>query len=193
LLLLWSPVTDYCFKWCRVMMVIFNTCFGSIICHIGKFYFKDFLNCYFKVFGDKCMKIITTGHIFILNYQGFQNNQANSYEFFLPWDMSSNWSSKYQEILNYRLPNQPGFTVLCTSLTTTYTLKCVCVQNVGYQKKMYGKFSLQNCTVAQLCQQPRGRSVSVLLEFLRFLPVTVHSLFSLFPFLDQGPVAGCLR
>jgi hypothetical protein len=30
--------------------LIFNTCSGSIIRHIGKFYFKDFLNCNFKLY-----------------------------------------------------------------------------------------------------------------------------------------------
>jgi len=29
--------------WCSVVInVIFNTCFSSIICYIGKFYFKEF-------------------------------------------------------------------------------------------------------------------------------------------------------
>jgi hypothetical protein len=31
-------VTNYRFKWCSVVInVIFNTCFGSVICYIGKF------------------------------------------------------------------------------------------------------------------------------------------------------------
>jgi hypothetical protein len=46
--------------------VIFNTCFG-IICYIGKFYFEDFLNCHFELFGEKCVKIISTGQIFLSN------------------------------------------------------------------------------------------------------------------------------
>jgi hypothetical protein len=38
-------VTNYCFVGCSVVTdVIFNTCFGSIICYIGKFYFKDFFS-----------------------------------------------------------------------------------------------------------------------------------------------------
>jgi hypothetical protein len=57
---------------CRVQInVIFNACFGSIICYIGKFYFEDvFLNCHFVLFGENCMKSITTGEIFlsIMNY-----------------------------------------------------------------------------------------------------------------------------
>jgi hypothetical protein len=38
---------------------------------------------YFKLFGENCMEIITTGPIFfrITKYQGFQNE--NLYEFFL--------------------------------------------------------------------------------------------------------------
>jgi hypothetical protein len=32
--------------------VIFNTCFSSIICCRGKFYFKDFFNCHFELFGE---------------------------------------------------------------------------------------------------------------------------------------------
>jgi hypothetical protein len=58
--------------------MIFNTCLGSIICYVGKFYFQDFMNCHFKLFGENCMKIITTGQIFfwIMDYH-FQNNQVN--------------------------------------------------------------------------------------------------------------------
>jgi hypothetical protein len=37
-----------------------------------------------KLFVSNCLgKIITTGQILLLNYQGFQNNQVNLYEFFL--------------------------------------------------------------------------------------------------------------
>jgi hypothetical protein len=43
------------------MKVIFNTCFDSIICYIGKFYFEDFLNCPFELLGENHMKIITAG------------------------------------------------------------------------------------------------------------------------------------
>jgi hypothetical protein len=66
-----------------VINVIFNTCFGNIILHISKFYFKDFLTCNFELFGENFMKIITTGQIFlqITNYQGFKNNQVKLYEF----------------------------------------------------------------------------------------------------------------
>jgi hypothetical protein len=36
-------VIDYCFTWCSVVInVIFNTCYSSIVCHIGKFYFRFF-------------------------------------------------------------------------------------------------------------------------------------------------------
>jgi hypothetical protein len=36
------PVTNYSFTWCSVATnVIFNTCFGNIICYIGKFYFEN--------------------------------------------------------------------------------------------------------------------------------------------------------
>jgi hypothetical protein len=53
-----------------VTNVIFNTCFGSIICHIGKFNFKDnVLNFHFELFRENCMKIITTGQIFLSNYK----------------------------------------------------------------------------------------------------------------------------
>jgi hypothetical protein len=40
---------------------------------------------YFKLLGEKCMKIITMGQIFlqITNYQGFRNNPAHLYEFVL--------------------------------------------------------------------------------------------------------------
>jgi hypothetical protein len=35
-------VTNYCFTWwCVVTKVIFNICFGCIICYIGKFYSED--------------------------------------------------------------------------------------------------------------------------------------------------------
>jgi hypothetical protein len=48
-----------------VVNVIFNTCFSSIICYIGKFYLKDiYLNCHFELFREICMKIITTGEIY---------------------------------------------------------------------------------------------------------------------------------
>jgi hypothetical protein len=35
-----------------VINVIFNTCFGSIVCYIGEFYFEDFLNYHFELFGE---------------------------------------------------------------------------------------------------------------------------------------------
>jgi hypothetical protein len=74
-------VTNYHFTWCSVVMnVIFNTCVGSIICYIGKFYFEDFFfNCNFKLFGENCMKIITTGQICLSNYElsRFWNNHLN--------------------------------------------------------------------------------------------------------------------
>jgi hypothetical protein len=55
-------VTDYRFTWCSVVMnVIFNTCFVSVIYHIGKYCFKDFLNCHFELFMENCMKVIITG------------------------------------------------------------------------------------------------------------------------------------
>jgi hypothetical protein len=59
------------FMWCSVVViVIFNTCFSSIVCYIGKFYFEDItLNCRFKLFGDNCMKIITKGQISLSNYE----------------------------------------------------------------------------------------------------------------------------
>jgi hypothetical protein len=64
-------LTNYKFTWCsEVISIIFNSCFGSISCYVGKFHFEDlFLNCHFKLFGDNCMKIIITGHIFLLNYE----------------------------------------------------------------------------------------------------------------------------
>jgi hypothetical protein len=39
----------------------------------------------FELFGENCIKIITTGQTFLLNYnyQSFQNNQVNLYEFFI--------------------------------------------------------------------------------------------------------------
>jgi hypothetical protein len=34
-------VANYHLMWCSVVInMIFNTCFGSVICYIGKFYFK---------------------------------------------------------------------------------------------------------------------------------------------------------
>jgi hypothetical protein len=37
-------VTNYRFTWCSVLInVVFNACFGSTICHMGKFYFNDIL------------------------------------------------------------------------------------------------------------------------------------------------------
>jgi hypothetical protein len=39
--------------------------------------------------------------LLILNYQGFQNNGKFVW-IFLPWDISSNWNSKYHKISNYR-------------------------------------------------------------------------------------------
>jgi hypothetical protein len=63
-------VRNYHFTWCSIVInVIFNTCFGSILCYIGKFYFGDFFKLSFELFGEKCMKIINTGQIFISNYQ----------------------------------------------------------------------------------------------------------------------------
>jgi len=40
---------------------------------------------YFELFGEKCMKIIITGQIFLSNYElsRFLKNQVNLYEFFL--------------------------------------------------------------------------------------------------------------
>jgi hypothetical protein len=64
-------VANYPFTWCSVVInVISNSCFGSVICYIGKFYIEDIVfNCHFELFGENCMKIITTGQIFILNYK----------------------------------------------------------------------------------------------------------------------------
>jgi hypothetical protein len=57
-------VTNYRLTWCGVVInVIFNTCFSSIICYIGKFYFVDFLNCHFELYGENFTKIITIGHL----------------------------------------------------------------------------------------------------------------------------------
>jgi hypothetical protein len=41
-----SPVmpslTNYSFTWCSLLInVIFNTCFSSVICYIGRYYFED--------------------------------------------------------------------------------------------------------------------------------------------------------
>jgi hypothetical protein len=47
-----------------VINVTFNTCFGSIICHTSKFYFKVFLNVILNYLVN-----ITTGQIFLLNYK----------------------------------------------------------------------------------------------------------------------------
>jgi hypothetical protein len=69
--------------WCNVVTnMIFNTCFGSIICYLGKFYFSVFLNCYFKLFGEKWLKIITGLFLYINKYEGFQNNQVSLCEIF---------------------------------------------------------------------------------------------------------------
>jgi hypothetical protein len=63
------PVTNYCFLRCSVVIkAIVNTCFSSIICYIGKFYFEDFLYSYFKLFKENYMKIIITGQIPLLKY-----------------------------------------------------------------------------------------------------------------------------
>jgi hypothetical protein len=52
-------VTNYCFTWCSVVIkAILNTCFGSIICYIGKFYFENLLNCHFALFEENDMKIL---------------------------------------------------------------------------------------------------------------------------------------
>jgi hypothetical protein len=52
-------VTNYYFTWCNVVThVIFNTCSGSIICHIGKVYFEVFFKCHFELHGENSMKII---------------------------------------------------------------------------------------------------------------------------------------
>jgi hypothetical protein len=32
----------------------FKTYFVSMVCYIGKFYFKDFLNCHFELSGENC-------------------------------------------------------------------------------------------------------------------------------------------
>jgi hypothetical protein len=44
-----------------VINVMFNSCFDSIICHMCIFYFNDFFNCHFELFGQNCMKTIITG------------------------------------------------------------------------------------------------------------------------------------
>jgi hypothetical protein len=78
-------VKNYHFTWCSVVKnVIFNTCFSSTICYVGIFYFEDFFNCHLELFGENCMKILTTGQIFLLSYKwsGFRNNQVNLNELF---------------------------------------------------------------------------------------------------------------
>jgi hypothetical protein len=49
---------------------------------------------YFKLFGDNCMEIITTGQIFLLNYElsRFSKKPGNS-----PWDISSNQNLNYRQ------------------------------------------------------------------------------------------------
>jgi hypothetical protein len=51
----------------------FNTCFGSVICHIGKFYFKDFLKLFKIIWGQLHEHHhYREGLLFhITNYQGF--------------------------------------------------------------------------------------------------------------------------
>jgi hypothetical protein len=62
-------VTKYRFAWCSVdINVSFNTCFGNIICYIGKFYFENIFNCRFELFWENCMIIIATGQIYS-NYE----------------------------------------------------------------------------------------------------------------------------
>jgi hypothetical protein len=138
LLLVWYAVschtitvTNYHFMWCSIVInVIFSTCFGSIICYIGKFYFEDFLNCNFKLFGEKCMEIITTGLIFfcIMNYQGFWNNQANLHEFFFP---GMYIKTKIQNIMKFRivefLINQ---VLLYIELRIILILKHLCLESI---------------------------------------------------------------
>jgi hypothetical protein len=71
----------------------FYSCFGRIICYTGKFNFKDIsLNCHFELFGENCMKIITTRQFFfwIMNHPGFRNNQVNLYEFLFLGTLSTN-------------------------------------------------------------------------------------------------------
>jgi hypothetical protein len=62
------PSRHHCFLWCVMKVVIFNTCFGSIIWYMVKLYFEDFSNCHFELFEEHCMEIITIGQIFLSNY-----------------------------------------------------------------------------------------------------------------------------
>jgi hypothetical protein len=57
-------VTDYHFTWCSVVVnAIFNTCFGSITCYVGKFYFRVFLIFVLNYFGRFFLQM--------MNYRGF--------------------------------------------------------------------------------------------------------------------------
>jgi hypothetical protein len=43
-------ITNDCFTCCSVVIdVIFNTCFGTVICYIGTLCFKGFLNLLFPI------------------------------------------------------------------------------------------------------------------------------------------------
>jgi hypothetical protein len=63
--------------------MIFNSSFGSIICYIGKFYFKDFVK-FQVIWGELCENYHYRTDFFlsITNYQSFLNKEVNFYEFF---------------------------------------------------------------------------------------------------------------
>jgi hypothetical protein len=58
-----------CTRGSAEIKAIFNNCCGTVVFHIGKFYFKVLFNCNFELFEENCMKIITTGQIFLSNYK----------------------------------------------------------------------------------------------------------------------------
>jgi hypothetical protein len=57
-----------------------------------KFYFKDFVTWHLELYGEKCMKIVTTGQNFLSNYKllVFLKEPDKFVWLFLPWDRSSN-------------------------------------------------------------------------------------------------------
>jgi hypothetical protein len=61
-------VTNYRFMWCSVVINV-NLFWRSIVCYGGKFYFEDFLNSHFELFEENCMKIVSIGKIYLMDYE----------------------------------------------------------------------------------------------------------------------------
>jgi hypothetical protein len=113
-------VTNYYYIWCSVMInEIFSTCFGSIICFIGKFYFKNI----FKIvilnylWGTVWELSLHDRFFFqIMNYQSFWNNQVYLYELFFHGMQVQTKIVKFQITIEFEI-NQD---LLCVCVCAWY-------------------------------------------------------------------------